>query len=1425
MRTSKDDNIFFCVKNYWLSFQNLIWITEKELLEINNLNKSKINKFKSQWQKSECEEGEYINYDHTWTEIDRILLCSDMFSIIHPKKAQEINLTFLQSLKNVVISLINYENSNFCYGIHLLRLDDYIPADMVENGNYLDFSILLNKIYMNHYKSSNSFWQELGEFYNFVDRELGHHGHILKLTYILRQLSVSLYYQWFEESIKKVEELNSFITQFGEGNSLRQLRREVFSLFSKLSKENTHEENLKLKQEILDFSSSFFNNFPELLMCRSIITNFLNSNGNDENEIMNREEIIYSSLLKCEGNLKDYIETVESNLKVALKIDEFRPGNFSISWSRVSLPVDLSFFGDNTIDLNNSEKNKYLVKWNNQSYADMTWEPETKLSSFENKISSFKFVNRTLDKKSRDKLLQKINCLRKYNEFSNKQVNMFKQKEMKELKKQILEKRDRGVPVAYNDVTQPIFREGRRLRSYQLESLNWLIKSWKQKRNVILADEMGLGKTIQSMAFLNYLYTFERIQGPFLILAPLTTLQHWKRVFEDWSNLNCVCYYDTKSREGRMKCSEYEFYIWEVLMKGSFIQSNQYIKFNVLLTSFEVFMQDFTSVFSQLPFQFIIVDEAHRLKNKNAKILNFLKNLSCNRVLLLTGTPIQNNISELWTLLNYLEPKNFPDESLFLSKFGDIKNSDSLNELKKEIEPFLLRRLKEDVETSIPPLSEMIIEIELTQLQKMLYKTLYEKNKGTLQKGLGLNYVSIMNNLEMQLRKCCDHPYLLPEIRSNYINDNTTNDKLLEALIFSSAKLSFLDKLLLRSKSKCQKTLVFSQFTEMLKIIEEYLALRGWPYEKIDGSTRARDRQSSIDRFNSNINNFEIFLLSTKAGGLGINLTAANIVVIYDSDWNPQNDLQAIARAHRIGQTAQVSVFRLVAKKTYEAEMLERASKKLGLDQAIFLGNTFGCERDKLKEEDNYKKLKPEELDTLLRRGIIGLLESQEEAKTDAAAYEALDIDSLIENAPKTNYSLSNNGYTISKTKFADETTSKIQMDDPDFWKKVLVEKEPLAVQLMQERKMAKEQKSFKNLDFQKTYCLKLFGGVQSYLEQRMKNEGFSADTEYDFLNILNILSEDKELIAPLRELVTEIKSDFKRNSRRIKKVDPKTVELIIKKAAEAASRKSKRIIRIDPSQERIKKVSRKSDENLLSKREIFSSKKKGYSNDGSYKNEDASGVFEEDSPLRTNKPKKLQPTLNKYCLLCGANEPDLKCNGLCQGNYHRICLEYKRKFLFEELTSTLREDICCFCKNNIQVCFKCDKLGQVSENHETSNPTKTYKCSNCTKFYHPGCIEPEIPKDISKGFVCQSHFCESCKEFSKELYYCIKCPVSFHKKCMSKKNKVIQANLIECYHHQRSNWRSSKTIINPENQAEIYKSLGIELPALFDYLHSNKVS
>ncbi|VDO99134.1 unnamed protein product [Soboliphyme baturini] len=483
----------------------------------------------------------------------------------------------------------------------------------------------------------------------------------------------------------------------------------------------------------------------------------------------------------------------------------------------------------------------------------------------------------------------------------------------------------------------PEYKCGNKLRDYQLEGLNWLLFCWYNRRNCILADEMGLGKTIQSITFLEEMCRYG-IRGPFLVIAPLSTIVNWQREFENWSDINVIVYHGTTV--SRQMIQTYEMYVRDE--KGA--KRENVNKFEALITTYEMVLAD-CDIFKEITWKALIIDEAHRLKNRNCKLLSELSTFKVDHRVLLTGTPLQNNVEELFSLLNFLEPQQFCNSELFLSEFGTLQTDDQVQKLQEILKPMMLRRLKEDVEKSLKPKEETIIEVELTNTQKKYYRAILERNYYYLSHGASVP--SLMNTM-MELRKCCNHPFLINGAEDKIITDyraahkDLTEEELYQrTMVQSSGKLVLIDKLLPRLRSTGHKVLIFSQMVKCLDILEEYLFHQKYTYERIDGSVRGDLRQAAIDRFSKPDSDRFIFLLCTRAGGLGINLTAADTVIIFDSDWNPQNDLQAQARCHRIGQEKFVKVYRLITRNSYEREMFDRASLKLGLDKALLqsMGN------------------------------------------------------------------------------------------------------------------------------------------------------------------------------------------------------------------------------------------------------------------------------------------------------------------------------------------------------------------------------------------------------------------------------------------------------------------------------------------------------
>ena len=433
--------------------------------------------------------------------------------------------------------------------------------------------------------------------------------------------------------------------------------------------------------------------------------------------------------------------------------------------------------------------------------------------------------------------------------------------------------------------------------------------------NGILADEMGLGKTIDTIALLAYLNLTEK-NITHLIIVPKGTIKNWENEIKKWlPSLKLLYFHGDKE--------ERKFLIEEKLKNE---------RFDIILTTYECSMIE-QNALNKFNYEYIIIDEAHRLKNDRAKFSMVVRKFNSKHRLLLTGTPLQNDLHELWSLLNFLMPNIFDDSK----EFDRVFNLNSANEedqlkivkqIHQLLKPFVLRRLKSDVDLKLPPKKEIYLYVGLSSLQKKMYKQILSRNIDMVN---GINKDRFqLHNILMQLRKVCNHPYLFPNVEEGppYIEG--------EHLIYNSMKLKILDILLKKIHSETNdKVLIFSQMTLLLNILDDYCRYRGFKYLRMDGQTSSEDRDKRIEEFQNKNSDKWIFLISTRAGGLGINLHAANIVILYDSDWNPQVDLQAIDRAHRIGQTKDVTIYRFVCEGTVEEKIVQRAAKKLKIDHLI----------------------------------------------------------------------------------------------------------------------------------------------------------------------------------------------------------------------------------------------------------------------------------------------------------------------------------------------------------------------------------------------------------------------------------------------------------------------------------------------------------
>ncbi|KAL8053547.1 hypothetical protein ABFS82_05G079300 [Erythranthe guttata] len=492
-----------------------------------------------------------------------------------------------------------------------------------------------------------------------------------------------------------------------------------------------------------------------------------------------------------------------------------------------------------------------------------------------------------------------------------------------------LDSRHRKGDLLQNEVLtlteQPKELVGGALFPHQLEALNWLRKSWHRSRNVILADEMGLGKTISACAFISSLYCEFKAKLPCLVLVPLSTMPNWMSEFALWApHLNVVEYHG--NTRARAMIRQYE---WHAHNPKRLKEKTSAFKFNVLLTTYEMVLCD-SSHLRAVPWEVLVVDEGHRLKNSSSKLFGLLNTFSFQHRVLLTGTPLQNNIGEMYNLLNFLQQASFPSLSSFEEKFNDLTTAEKVEELKKLVAPHMLRRLKKDAMRDIPPKIERVVPVELSSIQAEYYRAMLTKNYQVLRNiGKGAPQQSMLN-IVMQLRKVCNHPYLIPGTEP----ESGSMEFLHEMRIKASAKLTLLHSMLKVLHKDNHRVLIFSQMTKLLDILEDYLNIEFGPrtFERVDGSVSVAERQAAIARFNQDKSRF-VFLLSTRSCGLGINLATADTVVIYDSDFNPHADIQAMNRAHRIGQSKRLLVYRLVVRASVEERILQLAKKKLMLDQ------------------------------------------------------------------------------------------------------------------------------------------------------------------------------------------------------------------------------------------------------------------------------------------------------------------------------------------------------------------------------------------------------------------------------------------------------------------------------------------------------------
>jgi superfamily II DNA or RNA helicase len=446
------------------------------------------------------------------------------------------------------------------------------------------------------------------------------------------------------------------------------------------------------------------------------------------------------------------------------------------------------------------------------------------------------------------------------------------------------------------------------LRPYQREGFAWLCWLFEQQLGGILADDMGLGKTVQTIAFL--LYIQKSLTAPVLIIAPTSVVENWDAELHKFApSIQRV----VLRRGDRTE-------LLEKIQNGS-----------VVVTSYALLRRDHAALLTHA-WSAVILDEAQHVKNYQGQAYKLIRELRTMSRFALTGTPLENNLMELWTMLSLSCPGLFPDPEHFRQFFKkpieNGTNPERLAIIRKRMKPFLKRRTKELVGKDLPPKTEQVLLLEMESNQRKQYDLFLHKERqrvlGLLAEGgLQEHRFQVLTSL-LRLRQLCLHPRLITA------TDTTT----------PAIKIDELMEQLEEVVAEGHKTIIFSQFTSFLELVKQALAAKKWRYSYLDGATA--DRRAAIDEFQKNAD-VPLFLLSLKAGGVGLNLTAADYCIILDPWWNPAVEDQAIARAHRMGQTRPVMVYKYIVKDTIEEKILKLQEKKRQLfKNVIDEGELFG---------------------------------------------------------------------------------------------------------------------------------------------------------------------------------------------------------------------------------------------------------------------------------------------------------------------------------------------------------------------------------------------------------------------------------------------------------------------------------------------------
>lgn len=605
---------------------------------------------------------------------------------------------------------------------------------------------------------------------------------------------------------------------------------------------------------------------------------------------------------------------------------------------------------------------------------------------------------------------------------------------------------------------QPPNMTGGELMTYQLEGLNWLLYQWYKNQNAILADEMGLGKTIQLMAFFASLVHDHKC-WPFLVVVPNSTVPNWRREIQKWApSLRVVTYYG--SSMARKLTHDYELFpknkdkddgsYQEPKKKSADVRD---IKAHMVITSYESIVEEKTrQSLMKVPWQGLVVDEGQRLKSDKTQIYDLLSKFRFPFKVLLTGTPLQNNARELFNLLQFLDKSMNASE--LEAKYADL-TQDNVPELHETLRRFFLRRTKAQVLTFLPPMAQIIIPVSMSTVQKKVYKSILAKNPQlmksifTRNSNPGAKERISLNNILMQLRKTLCHPFVYSrEIEEKTDDPDLSHRNLMEA----SSKLQLLSLMLPKLQERGHRVLMFSQFLDNLDIVEDFLDGLGFQHRRIDGTINAMEKQKRIDEFNAPNSPYFAFLLSTRAGGVGINLATADTVIILDPDFNPHQDIQALSRAHRIGQKQKVLVFQLMTRDSVEEKIMQIGRKKMALDHVLI---------ERMDREDDAG----EDLESILRHGAQALFE--DDSTVEDIVYDSASVDRLLVRSRNEDTKISDEKSAESQFSFArvwanDKGSLEDELDvntgtstpNPGIWDKILQDRQ----RIFDEEQALKEQ-------------------------------------------------------------------------------------------------------------------------------------------------------------------------------------------------------------------------------------------------------------------------------------------------------------------------------------------------------------------------------